>query len=369
MRVTQHSGVGKGNVRHNTRESIKKALEKGKQLEDKHIDVNRIDQNILWVLNEEERKYERCKEGQSVADVERAFYEKHYGEALEQTNQKYLANYHPERCKTIDDVLRDRKADGRPNKTAPEEIILQIGDKDEHPEPALFVQCVKDYMQELLNFDYEHGNHMHILDVSIHLDEATPHAHIRRVIDYVDEKGLTHIGQAKGLEQMGIEPPDTSVGRSRHNTPKMTFDAQMRQKWIAICKNHGLEIEEEVKEPGRKHIQDKDKFIAYKQEQQEALLNEKNELLGKFIDDLNQDAEMGIFEGIERGLELPEGALTDAIQKSIDKTSEINSLLPAGTTFKDFMVDELAREVNNLIKPDKEKSRDREFEDEIYDIR
>ena len=49
MRVTQHSGVGMGSAIHNTRDAIKRAIAKGNQLEDKHIDINRIDKNIVLV--------------------------------------------------------------------------------------------------------------------------------------------------------------------------------------------------------------------------------------------------------------------------------------------------------------------------------
>lgn len=358
MRVTQHSGVGMGSVIHNTRDAITRAIAKGNQLEDKHIDINRISKNMFLAINEDAGRYEPCSDGKKVAEIERAFYERHYKEALDRTNQKYLANYHPERCKTIDDILRDRKENGQPNKTAPEELIVQIGDKDDHPDPELFNQCLKDYLNELLAYNREHGNHMHILDVSIHHDEATPHAHIRRVFDYVDEQGLTHIGQAKGLEQMGLELPDPSAPRSRHNNYKMTFDKEMRQKWIDICKNHGLEIEEQVKEPGRKHIQDKDQYIAHKQERQDALISRQNalirketELVDKSVAELTRDAHMGVYEGIERGLDLPTGSLTKAIQKSIDNTNRFESQRKEfGITFKQSMIDnldELLRDLNN----------------------
>jgi hypothetical protein len=332
MRVTQHSGVGLGNARHNDRTAIKEAKEKGTLIEDTHIDLERTNENLILAFDEDYNGYKLAE--QSLEEIERAFYEKNYTKALERTNERYIANRHPERCKTIDDLLRDRKPNGQPNKTAPEELILQIGDKDEHPTEKQFYNCVVDYLRELHQYNKEHGNHMHILDVSIHFDEATPHAHIRRVFDYVDEQGLTHIGQAKGLEQMGLELPDPTAPRSRHNNYKMTFDKEMRENWIQICKNHGLEIEEQVKEPGRKHIQEKDQYIAYKQAESEREIEQyKAETIAayeKTIDSLNEISVNGmqdVVEAIEEYMELPEGFINGSIQKSIDFIAEHKNVM------------------------------------------
>lgn len=58
----------------------------------------------------------------------------------------------------------------------------------------------------------------------LHVDEATPHVHVRRVWFVEDEKtGHEIIGKNKALEELGIAPPrpDKSIGR--YNNAKMTL--------------------------------------------------------------------------------------------------------------------------------------------------
>jgi len=323
IRVTQHCGVGAGNAYHNDRSNILKAKDLDKTMEDSHIDLDRSTNNIYVVFDSEKGCFDG-KPHKPLHEYEREFYEKNYAAALEETNKKYIANRHPERCKTIDDLLRDRLPNGRANRTAPEEIILQIGDKDHHPDKELFVQCMRDYFVTLVNYSQKYGNHVHVLDMAIHVDEATPHAHLRRVIDYKDEQGITHIGQAKGLEQMGIPLPDPTAPRSRHNNYKMTFDRQMRECLQTICKNHGLDIELEAKEPGRKHIKEKEKYIALMLERQEEELKERDQQIKeeyiKAFQNINVNEDLqAVLVGASRGMGREDDYLYQVTAEELEK--------------------------------------------------
>lgn len=359
--LTQHSGVGKGNARHNDRTAIKEAQEKGIEIADEHIDLSK--ENVYFELSEDEEHINLTK-NPNFELREAQFYQKHYGKALELTNQSYIKNRHAERCKSITDLIKTGQ------RTAPEELIFQIGNKDNQPDIKEFAQVFKDYVRELKKLCEERG-HIHILDISVHFDEQTPHAHIRRVIDYTDEKGVTHIGQAKGLEQAGFELPDPSKPRSRYNNRKMTLDSLMRDKFKEICKAHGLDIAEDVKEPGRKHINDKDKYIAYAQAQQIEKMAQVDAKLDKAINHVVEDynANLDVYEGIERGFGIPEGSIADVVQKSVEETRSLcKSYQKLGiydTDFNSELTDSIAR---NMAKLKEKQQQQQLMQDYDYEL-
>lgn len=202
----------------------------------------------------------------SFAEAEKAFYEKRYTESLNATNQRYIKQYHPERCKTIDDLLNGAK-------TCPTETIFQIGNKDEFPKASILQRAVNDLIKYLNRWNGLNGNHFHPLNISLHIDEATPHIHMRACWDYIDEDGHPRLGQEKALEQAGVSLPDPSKPIGRYNNRKMEFDKMIRTEWQNILKSYNLDIETEPL-PKRKH-KGKEEFIndqiARKQERLEQL--------------------------------------------------------------------------------------------------
>lgn len=220
MRLTQHSGR-QGSATHNDRTfDLSKA---------DNIDTKRtVDNFYMNTVNN----------GKDFKQSELDFYKKNYGEALKLSNEKKRKQRHYEKVKKIEDIYNGAR-------TRPEELILQIGDKNNNINIGLFEDCVFEYLEELQKWNGEHGNHMAILNYAIHHDETSPHLHLRRVWDYRDENGNLQINQNKALEAAGIEPPDPSKPISRYNNRKMTFDAMMREKWLDICEKHGLQVERE----------------------------------------------------------------------------------------------------------------------------
>ena len=65
-------------------------------------------------------------------------------------------------------------------KTCPEESIYQLGTIDEHASVELLVLVFDEFKKE---FDERFGSNVHIIDWSLHMDEATPHIHERHVLD------------------------------------------------------------------------------------------------------------------------------------------------------------------------------------------
>ena len=144
-------------------------------------------------------------------------------------------------------------------------MILQIGDMNSGIDPELFRECVADYKKAFELWNKEHGRHGHLITLALHYDEASPHAHIRRVWDYTDKDGNIRLGQNKALEAAGVELPDPEKKADRYNNRKMTFDAMMREKWIEICKSHGIEVETEPR-VNMRH-KDKAEYVAERLQQ------------------------------------------------------------------------------------------------------
>lgn len=241
LRASQHSGR-EGSGRHNDRSFLAGRSEDWIREHADHIDPSRTSENQVYTWD-----------GQTdIERSERAWYDRTYGPAQEKINARYIRERHPDRCKTTDDLY-----DGK--LTRPEEMILQVGNRDVRADEQSFIESLNDYLNRLDEWNESHGGHMTILSMALHMDETTPHVHIRRVWDYQDRDGLTRLGQNRALEQAGVELPDPSKPVSRYNNRKMTFDREARDMWHEACRAHGLEIETEPV-PDRRH-QDKADYI------------------------------------------------------------------------------------------------------------
>ncbi len=166
-------------------------------------------------------------------ELEKEFYNQHFEEYLNIKNEKALACNHPSRVKTMDQYYRHKF-------TRPEDKILQIGDKGDHIDGDLLWSCALEYMEE---FNNKYGDHCKILDMALHMDESTPHVHVRRVWVAEDENGIEFINQTKALTQMGIERPNLVEEEGRYNNSKITFTQEDNELFIDICRNRGIEIE------------------------------------------------------------------------------------------------------------------------------
>ena len=228
----------------------------------KHINPELVSDNLYI------RAY-RSAEGQrqmSFAEVEKKFYTSIFTPWLEHRNKKALSTKHPSRVKTIEQLMTEKN-------TRPEEAIYQIGDKDNHPSDPKILQ---DIYMELNKYSRQLvGRHCRVLDVALHMDEATPHIHERRVWVYQDpDDKLYKISQREALKRAGIPLPDPDKPVSKTNNRKITYDRLIRTKFIELCRQRGLEIEDEPEQ--RKHML-KSEYI-YRQQQRElkTMEQEKN---------------------------------------------------------------------------------------------
>ena len=252
MRASRHNGRsgkhGVYDVKHNDRNFDVANSE--------HIDAERTKLNVYWdcyqgyCLNGDtsERKM-------TFTEIEKAYYFEHYGDHVDAQNERNEKAGHAERNRTTDDVLKN-------NKTCPEQSILQLGNIDCSVTPDVLAKVVAEFFEE---FEKRYGSHVHILDWALHLDEATPHVHVRQVYDALNKYGELCPQQEKALEELGFELPDPTKKRSRFNNRKMCFDAECRKLFLDIGQKNGVELEYEPEYGGASYLEKQDYIIENQQ--------------------------------------------------------------------------------------------------------
>ena len=274
LKLTRHNGRagthGTYNPKHNDR-SFNLA-------NSEHIDPERAKGNIYWDCFHGFRSALDPQDPDDLAatfsDVERQFYETHYTAFIEGQNGRNAKIRHTERNRSIPNLLSSRK-------TCPEETIYQLGTLDEHASAEDLLNIVTEFIEE---FKAKFGDHVHVLDWALHLDERTPHIHERHVFDCENKYGEIAPQQEKALEALGFEPPDPDKPLSRHNNRKITFDAACRKMLFEIAKRHGLELEEEAEYGNRKYLEKQDFILAKQKEQLAAQQNKLDKLTLKVSD-------------------------------------------------------------------------------------
>lgn len=224
MRVSNHNArVGKNGVfspKHNDRNF---------NLEPEHIDENKSKNNYYWMIYNECKTFEEC---------EKEFYKNKFLYSLESINEKHIKSRHKERIKTMDDYRTSPK-------TCPEETLYYIGDKSN----TVDTNVLQEIILKQLEWESEQFPDVVYLNIAIHRDEeGADHIHARKVYIAPDEDGFPIVNQTKALANMGIERPDTSKPSSKFNNAKMTYTKLVREHFIELCKEYGLEIETEPKE-------------------------------------------------------------------------------------------------------------------------
>ena len=274
LKLTRHNGragaQGTYNPKHNDR-SFNLA-------NSEHIDPERAKGNIYWDCFHSFRSALDPQDPDDLAatfsDVERQFYESRYSNFVESQNERNAKIRHTERNRSIPDLLSSRK-------TCPEETIYQLGTLDEHASAKDLLNIVTEFIEE---FKAKFGEHVHVLDWALHLDESTPHIHERHVFDCKNKYGEIAPQQEKALEVLGFNLPDPDKPLSRRNNRKISFDAACRKMLFEIAKLHGLELEEEAEYGNRKYLEKQDFILAKQKEQLTAQQNRLDELTLKVND-------------------------------------------------------------------------------------
>ncbi len=235
--------------------------------------------------------------------VEQLFYSFNYAGYVEGQNARNEKARHPERNRTVDDLLHGKR-------TQPEETILQLGNIDETVEPDVLLAVMDRYQSW---FGEQFGSHIHILDWAMHVDETTPHIHERHVYDFTNQYGELQPMQEKALEALGIERPEPDKPSGRHNNRKMTFDKICREKFIEIAESLQVGIEKEPAYGGREYMQKQDYIIASQKERIAAQEERLEELTMKI-----QDLDVLISEVTDEAYDMAVNELADtAVQEAV----------------------------------------------------
>ena len=274
LKLTRHNGRagkhGTFNPKHNDRNFDLTNSE--------HIAPERAKGNIYWDCFHGFRSALTPQDPDDLtgtfSEVERQFYENHYSEFIERQNERNAKIRHTERNRSIPDLLSSRK-------TCPEETIYQLGTLDEHASAEDLLNIVTEFIEE---FKGKFGEHVHVLDWALHLDESTPHIHERHVFDCENKYGEVAPQQEKALEALGFELPTPGKPLSRRNNRKITFDAACRKMLFEIAKRHGLELEEEAEYGNRQYLEKQDYILAKQKEQLAAQQSKLDELTLKVSD-------------------------------------------------------------------------------------
>ena len=195
-RVTRHKGrAGKNGVynpKHNDRSFDLAHAD--------HIDPAAAQHNVLWDCYGGYTYLEkRNTEDLAVRfeEVERHFYAERYTDYCLGQHERNRKTGHPERDRSTEDLRLNKK-------TCPEESIIQIGNMENQIDADVFFKIAVDFFDE---FNQRFGEHVHILDWSLHVDESTPHIHERHVFDCENQYGEIAPQQEKALEALGIPLP------------------------------------------------------------------------------------------------------------------------------------------------------------------
>lgn len=265
MRVSMHNG--RGSSKHNDRSFLKSWTDDERQEKAGHIDHTKTKDNFYWATSKADKNFQ---DGATFEEIELSYYEKFFGQALEQTNNNYIKQGHPERVKSMLDWYKSKQK-------APFETILQVGDMNSNIDPETFKKMAIDYVNHI---GKTYGKNIKVLDMAIHYDEASPHVHLRQIYTYNDG-GIAKIGQAKALEQLGIELPDPTKAVGRNNNRKMTLDKNLRKEWQEIAKSYGFDIETEPR-VGVRH-KEKEDFIDSQIAKKQAELDKLNKSIESVV--------------------------------------------------------------------------------------
>lgn len=256
MRATRHNGrTGKGGVfkaGHNDRSFDLDNTD--------HIDQDLSWQNVYWDcyqgLNICDEDHKRPEREYNFDEIELAFYALQFGKSIDAQNDRHIASRHTERIRSVEQILKDPK-------TCPEETIYQLGTKDDHTDPKIFVLIAEETMTKI---ESRYGEHYKILDWALHMDEGTPHIHERHVFFADDGYGFMFPKQEKACEALGFERPDPDKKQSKNNNRKMSFDAEIRRLFIEIAEKYGVTIET-VPLEGKTHLEKNDYILAKQKEE------------------------------------------------------------------------------------------------------
>ena len=324
MKASYHNGraTKAGNVynaNHNTKIETRE--------KQKHIDHERTLENVVWardINNPGSKKLIRQEGSFDAKAYELQFYKDRFGAARERKNAEYIRTGHKSDVRTMEQVINNKK-------TAPLETIYQIGKEGEHVTPEQLEKVFREFTNWMQK---QYGSNMEILDVALHVDEATPHIHARYVFFARDRNGDLDVNQTAAFKELGIERPNPDKKVGKYNNSLMTFTERNREQFYTICERNGIEINREVENPSQKHLD----VLAFKSE---ALQKENRDLEEKL-------------QKTEEKMQIVVGQMEEAEQKKGRIEETVIQLKQAGKDYQ-AKIEEQARQTTEQAQQQAQK--------------
>lgn len=193
-----------------------------------HIDKSRSKDNMYWNYQHDDSR--------TFKEIEVDFYRKHFTAHLKRQHLENLKNYKKDRDLTVLQYYKRKNH-------RPEDMILQLGDMINHASAEDLWKCALEYAEQ---FDRKYGKYCKILTMALHVDEATPHVHIRRAWIGHDKWGNEHESQTQALKEYCLENQMNNHSKSKYSNPKTRFTHDERDMFVDICKGMLPDIEFET---------------------------------------------------------------------------------------------------------------------------
>ncbi len=279
MKRTISAMVGKGSVRHNSRQF---------NAENTHPERSHL--NI-----------EYCNE--NIKDV----YHELFDDALERYNAKQKR---ADRC--IDDYYEKIRS-GKQEKPF-HELIIQIGNKDdcgsETDEGKLAAEILNEYMKEF----QKRNPTLRVFSAHLHMDEATPHLHID-FVPYINgsSRGLdTRVSLKQALAQLGFK------GGTRKETEWNQWVNSEKEQLAEVMERHGMEWE---------HLGTHEEHLSVLEYKKQERSKEVTELEERKNDLIDQNATYeALNASLEAETEANEAKAEDAEKKAIKAEKRMDAM-------------------------------------------
>ncbi|MBQ9167124.1 MAG: hypothetical protein IJX67_01785 [Oscillospiraceae bacterium] len=214
----------------------------------KHIDSTRTHLNRYVEFDVHDDGSLNHKKSKDLQGHELAVYERLFRKRLDTINERYRAQRHKERCKTLKQYYRSPQS-------CPDEYLIYIGDKDNHADSDTLKRAATKLISVIQS---KYPDHFIPLSIALHRDELGigedgegSHLHFRCVWIYADKTG-TKASISQGMKAAGIQLPNEDLEAKRSNNRQMTFSQEIRDTFADICEqDFGLEIEREARDSSR----------------------------------------------------------------------------------------------------------------------
>ena len=209
----------------------------------KHIDPARTHLNRYVEFHVDEDGTLHHKKSKHLQMHELAVYRKLFQKRIDTMNERYIAQRHPEKCKTLEQYYRSPQS-------CPDEYLIYIGDTDNNPGADVLKAAGSELIRRLQK---KYSKNFIPLCVATHLDErGAAHLHLREIFISTTDKNGVKVSITKGMKEAGIALPDAEKPEHKYNNRQMAFSEEIRNTFADICEQEfGLEIEREARDSSR----------------------------------------------------------------------------------------------------------------------